>query len=44
MDLQKVDNNLIKLKEDNKNDNIKKKKKIQVQNSYIDQDINYLKK
>lgn len=44
MDLQKVDNNLIKLKEDNKNDNIKKKKKIQVQNSYIDQDGNYLKK
>lgn len=44
MDLQKVDNNLIKLKEDNKNDNIKKKTKIQVQNSYIDQDGNYLKK
>ena len=43
MDLQKVDNNLIKLKEDNKNDNTKKKKKMQVQNAYIDQDGNYLK-
>ena len=43
MDLQKVDNNLIKLKDDNKNDNTKKKKKMQVQNAYIDQDGNYLK-
>ena len=45
MELEKYgkDNNLIKLKEDNKNDDIKKKKKINVQNAYIDQDGNYLK-
>ena len=46
MELEKSgkDNNLIiKLKKDNKNEDIKKKKKINVQNTYIDQDGNYLR-
>ena len=45
MELEKYgkDNNLIKLKEDNKNEDIKKNKKMNVQNTYIDQDGNYLR-
>ena len=45
MDCQKLgkDNNLIKLVEDNQNNNAKKKTRLHVQNAYIDQDGNYLK-
>ena len=45
MDCQKLgkDNNLIKLVEDNQNNNAKKKTRLNVQNAYIDQDGNYLK-
>jgi hypothetical protein len=45
MDCQKLgkDNNLIKLVEDNQNNEAKKRTRLQVQNAYIDQDGNYLK-
>ena len=45
MDCQKIgkNNNIIKLIEDNPNNNNKKRTKLYVQNAYIDQDGNYLK-